>query len=602
MTHHPLAVTITSRMLPPDRSRWQRAWRAAGRISIAACMYTALFALAAYILLRAWQGMPWRDFWFTLIYVALAPLTYLPWSLITAASQRCQRRLTDLLWGDLAVMADCPLVDPQPAKLVVSGLPIDPVPVAEESYLSLFASTDTARSRFSGMPGARSIVFLNTLPQYILPLLILLEHAFGLAARFGGAYDSMFFVLSASFMLTGFSILWFPLIAKRRGNATMTVTADHAGLHWGDDHHLPWGEIQRFVCQTNRRKEGRISPGSAYLIESATIKMQWHVARKAASSTKRASEFLQQLVISHTDVPLRDVTAFSEAMNAIRGDLRRLIARRRANGQDVASLETIAAQVYPTPVQQRRQQVAGNALIGLILAPIVILGILGGRVQSMQGTYFAALPGRLLRETPLYHASMRQPDGDWPVAAPTPGHAFGAQYTNGGYQLHGSLPGEYIAALMPGTYADAAVAVTVTFAPLAANQDGSEAGIVVRADPTGQHDLIFTVDSDGFGWLGRICELHAHTSIDACQSLLPDINQLIYDLPQATTLHLMVVMHGGSFLFYINGQLYGTYTDAAQLIPASGRIGLFSGDSSQRVTFTDVTIVPARGQAPWDYA
>ncbi|MBA3826345.1 MAG: hypothetical protein H0X24_20900 [Ktedonobacterales bacterium] len=336
---------------------------------------------------------------------------------------------------------------------------------------------------------------------------------------------------------------------------------------------------------------------TAYRVDGDGVILYWYLPLNARPERYAVSDRLARFVVAYSMLPLRDVTPYSEEMQANGNDVRRYIAARKAAGVDTTELEAVLAPPRPalTPPQRRQRLRWSAVFVGTFVALIIVPVVLE---MSVQPRYFATLPARIHARTPIFSDPLTQPDGKWPVTTTT-------YFKNGAYHLYQPHSTTYsvedahlpIAVMLPIGFGDVAVQVTLT---------GSyrDAGIVLRADMGATTFLKAGLDDGGYAQLNW-CPSPDPAYRDSCQTLgfpfrsEPSQNGgAMARLPAHT---LLLISRASTWVYYVDGTLVGSYRDTEGIISQQGRIGLYSKYPDSDVAFTNFAVYPVDATLPWGY-
>lgn len=382
------------------------------------------------------------------------------------------------------------------------------------------------------------------------------------------------------------------LLAVRRifARRPFNVTANGEGLRWrrwARRRLVPWHDVRTFAQITLEPPEGASDtspPRMLYWAAGAHDRLVWMSSpptrRRGAQVTADQRDVAWRLcgiVAARSGRPLRDLS--ESTAQIVDPEPNGRLDRPWQGISDARGV--VSATELSRVVAGRRGKLAFYSQLALVAA--LLLAGLG--VLKYQPRVYAARLAQAESAPPLLSASMTTPLVGWPVGRTLQGQFA---FTSSGYELTSEQ--EYCCDVFgwgPTEYADATVEVTVH---QATDFDLSEAGLVVRTDDASPSFLVFAVtpkgdwrlewlrqSSDGdhvpetLMWDGVIVPVGAvHRGNDA-------INRLA------------VIMRGGSYVLYINGQVVGTYQGGG---PVAGHVGVYSDGLSQSAIFTNFAIYP----------
>jgi hypothetical protein len=180
----------------------------------------------------------------------------------------------------------------------------------------------------------------------------------------------------------------------------------------------------------------------------------------------------------------------------------------------------------------------------------------------------------------------------WPVGRTLQGQF---SFTSSGYELTSEQ--EYCCDVFgwgPTNYADATVEVTVH---QVTDFDLSEAGLVVRADDGSPSFLVFAVTPKGdwrLEWLRQSSDGEYVPETLMWDGVIVPVGA-VHRGNDATN-RLAVIMRGGAYVFFINGQVVGTYQGAG---PVATHVGVYSDGLSDSATFTNFAVYPDPPPSPF---
>lgn len=289
------------------------------------------------------------------------------------------------------------------------------------------------------------------------------------------------------------------------------------------------------------------------------------------------------LAASRTSLPLRDMTA---SMNALTALWPRVVALRQAVASSLSRQTSSAEQwriATMRAIQRRRTRVAFGAMTALGVLALVAALTLAIGAPLAYGDQLRQAEGR----APLFSDTLAAPSGQWPDGA-----AKGATFiysAASGYTASSDFCCSVVALATP-TLRDGVIEVTlhqVTAFYLAS------AGIVLRADTATHRALVFAISPDGEWKLQRFT-LSADGRMGEEGAKLIQAGFVISEgaihQGRDTRNRLAVMMRGGSFAFFINGQYVASYHDTQD---TGDRVGLYSDDLGDTTSFSDFALYPA---------
>ncbi|MDE3228435.1 MAG: hypothetical protein KGO05_01030, partial [Chloroflexota bacterium] len=123
-------------------------------------------------------------------------------------------------------------------------------------------------------------------------------------------------------------------------------------------------------------------------------------------------------------------------------------------------------------------------------------------------------------------------------------------------------------------------------------------GIILRGDQTKNRALIFAINSEGMWALDRLKLKPGDSGFGPDDSLIRlGLLTPMLAIHQGDTAvnRLAVIMRGGDYTFFVNGQYVGSYHETQD---TGDRIGLAAESDSMLVGFSDFAIYPAPPASP----
>ena len=448
----------------------------------------------------------------------------------------------------------------------------------------------------------------------------------------------------------------------RAARATVRITTDEARLNWERGRgqprqHLAWGEIRAFYRITDYPASFFGARHIVYVVDGESAMLIWMtpqppppprpvtsqpprervqvIVRQAGADLSRslaarrrrviglshraaprrptpqpvtaprpreapptpqalASERLLGIVASRTGIPLRDTSWLVWWAISIGDDP----ARQRAAGVPDEVLDAATRAEARGPHGWRAW---GIGLLPLLLLVALVIGSLSAptRIRDYQQQYLAALPARILAEHPRYRDTLARPTGDWQLASLAPGNGHNVTYTGGALRLNGvpdASARASVAAWTTGSYSDAAVEVTAREVGSAADSFSDGVGLLARASD-GQ-GVAFIANNDG-AWGFYRYELDRR---------LPSWSYIksgrFSPVPghDNTPMRLLLVMRGATYLFYVNDEYIGSFTDDEfNRTPHTGRVGVIVLGQPAAGVFTSFAVYPVKSPPALEY-
>jgi hypothetical protein len=452
----------------------------------------------------------------------------------------------------------------------------------------------------------------------------------------------------------------------RAARATVRVTTDERGLSWERGGGLPrqrlaWGEIRAFYTITGYPASFFGSRHIVYVVDGESAMLTWMIPqppppprpaparppqervqvivrqagadlsrslaarrRRVAGLSQRvasrqpipqptvapppreapptpqalASERLLGIVATRTGIPLRDASWLVWNAVAIGDEL----ARQRAAGvPDELLDELLDAAARAEARGPHGWRAWGIAIIPLLLLVALVIGSVSvpSRIRDYQQRYFAALPTRLHAQPPRYRDTLAHPTGDWQLASLAPGNGHNATYTGGALRLNSAAnaaSNTSVAAWTTGSYGDAAVEVTAREIGTPADPYSDGVGLLVRASD--RQGVAFIANNDGAWRFYRY---------DPDRRVLPWSyikSGNFFPAPghDNTPIRLLLVMRGASYLFYVNDEYAGSFTDdELDRTSRAGRVGVIVLGQPSAGVFTNFVVYPVSSPPSLEY-
>ncbi len=411
--------------------------------------------------------------------------------------------------------------------------------------------------------------------------------------------------------------IWWMVVAVRMRRGII-VTADESGISWKQvgwrtrRRHIAWHEAQAFFIVTQRRSTNWVKE-TTWVLMGASGALVWMASPEATEPQADSPHArFAALVAARTRLPLRDLSALAERLSktGVSAEQRKALAADAIDAIKAARTQPEKAEAWLSA--QRREQATEAVLsahrseqatkkgglgwgctVQLVLMMVIGLVYAGGwGLQHYQPHYYAGLLAQVHASTPLYHDDLSHEDGDWDVTSPTATDG-GRVYKDGAYHVTGTKG--YTAMSWPNfERGDAAVEVT---ARQIGTADADGVGLALRANEDGSDMVTFFVDSAGSWWLWHYRALDGN----------PDHEWIYLDDGHSNAIHmgsgavnrLLVVMRGGQYLCYVNGQFVDSYYDDKHETPQSGHMGVFLNDGTLEGVFSNFTVYPAPLPSFW---
>jgi hypothetical protein len=281
-------------------------WRAAAGAFVALCLGLPLYSVWEGLQTHQWQHL--HDLaQFPLYAMVLLPwaigMGWFPWRTVSGAVSRLGRAAAagnDIL---------APLAETQP-------MPLENVPDAREVLGPLRGVKDGMRVRLYWTLGIVILVF----GLFLGVSAVVVERELPAYAAESSDGVSMLLVESLALALPSLALIYFgirlPILGRRLGRG-LSVTADETGLTWRDtrwysgQRRIMWSEVEAFI--TIMCRGSGEPPTRVYALKAGGTTLLWSVKAFMSRQEYAASERLLRLVVTRTQLHLRDLTAISRA-------------------------------------------------------------------------------------------------------------------------------------------------------------------------------------------------------------------------------------------------------------------------------------------------
>ncbi len=590
-------------------------WRVVSHIIgllLIVAMVGAILAIIGYRLWLGWETGQWAGFW--MLAVVSFCFVILPIFAVIPEVSQSQRFLPALapLREIAAAREDAltPLVVPQPPALLAEAMPPGVIEIGPLKPLLIAPGQRTSSMMpLSVVIACFAFIFVLT-GINDLDLGPILSNSFALL-NLEAPYRNFLLTALIGLFALGFCVPIIGGVARARARRpTMTVMADADGLRWraergGVEHAIAWRDVRSFSRVVNGGA-GTLSPygafnlalGVVYLLDGPDASLIWTMAPTYSDTLYGASDHLCRLVVSRTDLPLRDLTAIVNELAATGGNVKQLTRTRALSGganPPSPTLEALIARQTP-PAPPRVWRRVAPVLVALLIPLLLSAAIFGygGWVEHYQQGYFASLPQQVNAENALYADTLLSDDGDWYVGPVTAKVHQGARYANNAYQLYGNDPtqGNWVWTYEAPLVRDAAFQVTVSEQGTIASGASDGIGLLFNIDHNGNNFSLFQVNADG-SWYLYAYHFDANNQPNSWNDVVNGSSSAIHQGLGATNT-LLVIKRGQVCLLYVNAHLIETYYDRENVLPLVGSVGMFMNDDAQTGTFSNVAVYPVQ--------
>lgn len=552
-------------------------------LTLAVCVAAAGGLAIAWVIWRQAMADLWSLYWVALVVCAL-----ISFYLVGSVIQR---------------MSKYPFAWETPEALIVRA-----ATVASDERIAPLARIQPASADDAwGAPGIGRVVKLRrpyvtldrrTLATLAFSLLFLLVFQMMLFVSF--ANDGGFQIwealpliwLAAMIVGAGIFLRWM------RRPASVVIGDD--GVRWQRGlrrHTLRWGDAQA-LCVIERRDTMDGRSQRVYWLQAADGALVWTsrwVKWERDSLTNEAIDLTDPsdpawrfcaLASMRTGQPLRDLTATMESLVTVEPGL---AAKWRTLAPGfIAPLGSAAH------VRILRQRAVAlwrlRALTAVLLAlSLMLLGAGLGLLVAAPRVYGAQL-AQAQRQPPIFADTLTPASAQWTdltIAGPT------FEPIDNAAGMLGDGYGNF--ALAAPHVRDGVVEVTVHHI-VGSEYDWN--GIILRGDQTKNRALIFAINSEGMWALDRLKLKPGDSGFGPDDSLIRlGLLTPMLAIHQGDTAvnRLAVIMRGGDYTFFVNGQYVGSYHETQD---TGDRVGLAAESDSMLVGFSDFAIYPAPQASP----
>jgi hypothetical protein len=553
------------------------------------CLFLlTLYSAAVLSMWASWDNADWSIFW----EVAIGYLVLIP-SIIGVVFMN-SHQYTPPPTSNASANHLLRLVLVNASDRILPRDPVQPVPLEGESAKTLEEHFDSLSSRVPA--GAAPGCLLTTVCiAGIIPLIV------GFTS-FNLHGSTVLIVLAFFSPLVPISVILLVVGAWRSRREPHAVTTDLRGITWqsgiaSERKRIDWHQARAFVRSNTTGESSAISK-TTFMLASSDELFSWAVPNSPKIDVLIDSDRLSRLIVTRTELPLRNASQFMREIGTSGKNLPRLVESRGLTQGIPPDVLQQALKASNPPVPLRSLRIAA-AIVGLLL--VLMPFVAGGWMQWYDSSYFSSLNQHIPSEMPLYQDSLAQPDGFWPKSPLSKNSDFGYAYTNGAYELHGTLADQTENALLDGpTFGSAAYAVTaVENGTVPANQtDGI--GIIMHANTDQSDFLVFYVKYDS-GWALYHYHEYGPNDPDNWDFLDSGSNSAIHQGPGAEN-RLMAVTYSDSIALFVNGQFIKQFKPSTYNpvdLSRTGSAGVYLNTSTMMGDFTNFTVSPAPPSDFW---
>jgi hypothetical protein len=389
------------------------------------------------------------------------------------------------------------------------------------------------------------------------------------------------------------------LVVFLRVRRDIVVVADDIGITWKREgwrtqsRSIAWTDARAFFVIT-RHSSTHSAKETTWVLMGSSGTLTWRAPQEGTSEVDMPHARFAALVAARTRLPLRNLSALAD----------RMTNKKLANEQREALLAALKA----APSPQERLEVLRSSLgseqaakpsgLGwgctaqLVLIAVIVLVYAGGwGLEQYQPHYYEGMLVQIHASKPLYHDGLTYDDDKWDMEFMMPfptGHFFKEDgfhlTTTKGYATHSWTTFEH---------GDAAVEVTTR---QIGTTDSDGVGLVLRANENGSDMVVFYVDSTGYWWLWNYRFVDGNP--DHTWRFLDEGHNNAIRTGSGAENRLLVLMHGGQYICYVNGQFIEVYSDDHNETPRYGHMGIFLYNGATEGVFTNFTVYPTPPPPP----
>jgi hypothetical protein len=447
-------------------------------------VYVGFIGFAVSDLLSAWRTGDWQTFWDSASGVLrLVPLGLLGRRDTFVATQRASAAVFTAREAAIARNAElAPIATEQPGTQRADDLAL--------GFATIGSLRRSTGSRATGQVAGFVILAIIGVTLAIVALAVALTVPRGSTTT-----------IAALALAGGAAACILPailLFLQWRRQRLVIVRVDDIGLSWADggvhrrQAHIGWHEAQAFMSVSFR---GTSIRRDVFALDAGKVVLSWTIKSAASESEREAHELLSRLIVSHTALQLRDLTATIEKLEQPKTEQP---ARVQHPLQVGATGDLILGPTVADPKTNRKVRWGCLTTLAFML-PVALLYGSGWLLQRYQPQYHKGLAARIHAEQPLYTDPLGLDDGDWLVQQPTPSDPRSYTYKNLTYQPSGKDSTQFMDAWPERAFGDAAVEVTVRQIGTDPGNDG--VGLELRGGENPYRMVVFMVDSSGSWFL-----------------------------------------------------------------------------------------------------
>lgn len=492
-----------------------------------------------------------------------------------------------------------PTAEEQPEPLPLSELPLGPI---------TFGPFEKVHRKAAHQSLAAHIAFVLIAGGTIVLFIVLDATLPGITdGPFGGMLGPFEVVFLGTFALAGLiSLVTLALrvwgrVRGRGQELSGRFVADDWGIREAEGHRgarqpIAWHDTRAFYKADDllRLNGSHVSEGlsqrTTFTADTGERRLQWSVSTTSSPDQRAASDRLARVIVTHTRLPLRDLSAAVTTQALAMLDLitpfvgPQLGKRFTFQPSPDSSPSRLSSRPIGTPTSR---WILASRIVAIALA--IVLLAAGSLTQTLQSFHYDDLIHQHIDyQNPYYTIDFRVDDGRWPKHSATP-TSGSFTFAADGYHMTGAPDGQPMQAVLGDTYGGATVELTAGLAGVIAP---SEYGVVLRENDDGTAKVVFSVSSSG-GWALTNCQPDA-SGVTRSTVLMSNDHSGAVQTGQNAYNFMTVIMRGGDYICLVRDHLVGIYHDSSGQTPRQGHAGIWLGNSRAVGIYYYFSVYPAQ--------